>query len=397
MGSVKLSEITSVITKGTTPTTIGFNFQDEGINFVKVESIAENGEFIKNKFQFISNECNEKMNRSKLEEDDILFSIAGALGRTAIVSKEILPANINQALAIIRLRKEKKQVTPKYLKIALNSKSVNNQFQKQKQGVAQLNLSLKNIGDLEIPLPPLEKQKQITKTLDTAAELLAMRKQQLAELDNLIKSIFLNMFGDPAFNNKMWELKGLREISECFSDGPFGSNLKSDHYQSEGIRVIRLQNIGIGEFIDNDKAFISEDHYKSIIKHSCYPGDLLLGTIGNPNLRACILPNTIGVAINKADCIRCKPNKKVVLAEYLCHLINNPQFQNIVQTLIHGQTRSRISMGQLAGLSVPVPPIHLQNQFALIVTKIEEQKAFVQNSIDESQQLFDSLMSENFE
>ena len=92
-----------MITKGTTPTTIGYDFLDQGINFVKIESISESGKFLPGKFAHISIECHKELRRSQLENGDILFSIAGALGRVGIVDEEILPANTNQALSIIIL------------------------------------------------------------------------------------------------------------------------------------------------------------------------------------------------------------------------------------------------------------------------------------------------------
>jgi type I restriction enzyme S subunit len=101
----KLGEVCELITKGTTPTSIGFKFTEEGINFIKVESLTESGQIITNKVAYISEKCHESLKRSQLKVNDILFSIAGALGRIGIVKKEILPANTNQALAIIRIDK----------------------------------------------------------------------------------------------------------------------------------------------------------------------------------------------------------------------------------------------------------------------------------------------------
>jgi type I restriction enzyme S subunit len=110
------------------------------------------------------------------------------------------------------------------------------------------------------------------------------------------------MFGDPVANPKGWDLEVLRDIAVKFSDGPFGSNLKSSHYEPEGIRVIRLQNIGLGILLDEDKAFITEAHFEMIAKHRCLPGDVLVGTLGDPNLSDCILPEVIPTTLNKADC-----------------------------------------------------------------------------------------------
>lgn len=115
-----LDSLCEVITKGTTPTSLGHNFVSEGINFIKIESISLNGNFIENKFAYITEEGNNALKRSQLKEGDILFSIAGALGRTAIVTNDILPANTNQALSIIRLKKDV-NILKSYLFLTLNS------------------------------------------------------------------------------------------------------------------------------------------------------------------------------------------------------------------------------------------------------------------------------------
>lgn len=154
-----LSEECDLITKGTTPTTIGFNFTDDGVNFVKIENIDEHGNFNREGMMFISETCHDAMKRSQLKEDDILFSIAGAIGRCAVVSSDILPANINQALAIIRLRNGS-VLDRKFVMAALKSDYVIEQYMELKRGVAQLNLSLKNIGDFRVPVPPIDAQKR---------------------------------------------------------------------------------------------------------------------------------------------------------------------------------------------------------------------------------------------
>ena len=156
-----IGEISEVVTKGTTPTTLGFNFVNLGVNFVKIENISEEGKISKEGMMHITEECNMKLSRSQLHAGDILFSIAGAIGRTAIVPTDILPANTNQALAIVRLKHDA-NIKGEYLLAALSSPFVENQYKKQKKGVAQINLTLKNISDLMIPVPSLEIQKQFT-------------------------------------------------------------------------------------------------------------------------------------------------------------------------------------------------------------------------------------------
>ena len=207
---IRLGDIATVITKGTTPTTIGFSFVDAGINFVKIESISENGTLIPDKFAHITQECDQKLKRSRLEENDILFSIAGAIGRTAIVPKSILPANTNQALAIIRIPQD--TINLHFVLYALQSQAVEEQSEKQKQGVAQLNLSLKNIADIEIPLVSSARQNEIVENLSAIDAAIAQRKEQLWLLDQLVKSRFIELFGDPITNSKGLKTNALKDV-----------------------------------------------------------------------------------------------------------------------------------------------------------------------------------------
>ncbi|WP_125141114.1 restriction endonuclease subunit S [Clostridium transplantifaecale] len=152
-----LSEECALITKGTTPTTLGYNFTDEGVNFVKIENISLDGHFIKDGMMYIGEDCNETMKRSQLKIGDVLFSIAGAIGRCVLVTEDILPANTNQALSIIRLKNNAK-ISKEFLMAALQSGYIENQYMLLKRGVAQLNLSLKDVGNFKIPIPSREQQ-----------------------------------------------------------------------------------------------------------------------------------------------------------------------------------------------------------------------------------------------
>lgn len=189
---VRLSEIAELVTKGTTPTTLGYEFQDTGVNFLKIECFSEKGDYIQNKATHISEECHEKLKRSQLKEGDILFSIAGVIGRVAIVTRNMLPANINQALAIIRIKKD--DIYLPYVKLILTSPLIKKQFERKKQGVAQLNISLKDINDLEIPLPEIGKQIEYANSFKKVEKLIYTRQYQLQKLDELVKARFVEMF-----------------------------------------------------------------------------------------------------------------------------------------------------------------------------------------------------------
>jgi type I restriction enzyme S subunit len=185
-------------------------------------------------------------------------------------------------------------------------------------------------------------------------------------------------------------------LASKFSDGPFGSNLKTEHYAETGVRVVRLQNIGIGTFLDDDKAFVSERHFARLKKHECLPGDLLVGTLGDPNLRACIQPEALTRALNKADCVQIRPDERLATALYLCALLNSASAERMAQDLMHGQTRVRISMGRLRGLRVPVPPIELQHRFARQIGAVEQLRTIQRGALSKLDMLFASLQNRAF-
>jgi type I restriction enzyme, S subunit len=168
----------SLITKGTTPTSLGHAFKEQGINFIKIESVTEDGNILFEKLAYIDAATHALLNRSQLQEKDILFSIAGALGRCALVENNLLPANTNQALAIIRL-KTGTQIEHEFLLTYLKSTVIQKYIDTINVQAAQANLSLENINNFEIIIPSIEEQRAITTVLsdmDTAIAALETRR-----------------------------------------------------------------------------------------------------------------------------------------------------------------------------------------------------------------------------
>ena len=184
---VKLGNLTTKITKGTTPSTNGFQFHENGINFVKVESILKSGQFDLSKFAYIDEECHLAFKRSQLEDGDILFSIAGALGRTAIVTDAILPANTNQALSIVRLKKN--VVCSGFILQYLNCTAIAAMIKGLTAQAAQPNLSLKDVGNLLIRLPSGEEQKKIASVLTAADKETEVLQAKLAHFKQEKKAL----------------------------------------------------------------------------------------------------------------------------------------------------------------------------------------------------------------
>lgn len=147
---IPLSELCLVVTKGTTPTTLGKPFVESGINFIKAESILDDHSIDKSKFAFIDEETNALLKRSIIHAGDVVFTIAGTLGRFALIDENVLPANTNQAVAIIRADVEK--VLPEYIYTCFIGEWHTDYYAKRVQQAVQANLSLTTIKSLPIPL-----------------------------------------------------------------------------------------------------------------------------------------------------------------------------------------------------------------------------------------------------
>ena len=394
---VQLSEISELITKGTTPTTLGYEFQDDGVNFLKIECFDENGGFIESKVAHISEECNEKLKRSQLKVGDVLFSIAGAIGRVAIVTEEMLPANTNQALAIIRIANE--QVYLPYIRLILTSPIVIEQFEKKKQGVAQLNLSLKDINEISIPLPSKEKQIELAELFDKIDGVIAKRKTEISALDDLIKARFVEMFGDARENPNGYTTVPFIDIIEYMGDiGSNGANkVVVDHLdmkdEEDYAMMVRFTNFTKNDFTDDVK-YVSKEAYDFFKKSQIFGGELIICKIGSAgqNYVMPYLNRPVSLGLNQIM-VRIKEN---ILMPYLYQYLHTDYGEFLISGCINGAVTKTITKTELKKIPVMLPPMELQNEFAEFVKQVDKSKVAVQKALDETQILFDSLMQKYF-
>lgn len=184
MKFVPLQELCKVVTKGTTPTTLGKPFTSSGINFIKAESILDSHSIDSSKFAFIDEETNALLKRSIIKANDIVFTIAGTLGRFAMVDNSVLPANTNQAVAIIR--PDENKVTPAYLYSFFIGNWQNEYYSKRIQQAVQANLSLTTIKSLPIAV---------------------LSNTTMNDYDELVSPLFALMKGNEEENRRLSELR----------------------------------------------------------------------------------------------------------------------------------------------------------------------------------------------
>jgi type I restriction enzyme, S subunit len=151
-------------------------------------------------------------------------------------------------------------------------------------------------------------------------------------------------------------------------DGPFGSNLKTSDYSGSGVRVIRMENIGNLKFISSKQAFITEEKYRSLAKHTVGEGDIIFASFIEDEVRTCVMPQLLTKAIAKADCFCLRPDPQLVDRHYLALQLSSRESYDALHDDIHGATRPRVNTTQLKELSVRVCSMLEQRE---IVRRVE--------------------------
>lgn len=253
---VTLDSITTKITKGTTPTSVGCTFENSGVNFIKSESLGNSRNIDRSKFAFISEQTHEKLKRSQIEKNDILFSMAGMfLGKTGIVTDDLVPANTNQAVAIIRIDTEK--ANHEYVYYYLNQRSVVQAVNASSAQSAQPNINLKQIGQIEIDLPERKLQDKIVSILSAIDFKIEKNNQINENLEQQAQAYFQELFVDNA--DPEWTTGTISDLGTVVG-GSTPSKAKPEYYTETGIAWITPKDLSINKskFVSHGENDITE-------------------------------------------------------------------------------------------------------------------------------------------
>ena len=263
-------------------------------------------------------------------------------------------------------------------------------FEQLNKAVTIPSLTKGDLLKIEINLPVIDEQKIIVDRLSRIQKTIEMYQQQLQKYDDLIKSRFVEMFGDMVLNTNDWEKLALGTICDV-RDGTHDS----PQYYQEGYPLVTSKNVTGGKLDLNGCSLICKDDYDKINQRSkVNTGDILMpmiGTVGKP----VIVDIDAEFAIKNVALIKFKDNSSV-LNIFVCFLLQSNYFEDTVLNKVRGGTQKFISLGDIRKFMVVVPPMELQEKFADFVAQVDKSKVAIQAALDKTQLLFDSLMQEYF-
>lgn len=383
---IPLKDLCSIdITDGThkTPT-----YADSGYIFLSSKNVTS-GEIDWDNVMYIPEELHKELyQRLAPQKDDILLAKNGTTGVAALVDREEI-FDIYVSLALIR--PDKNKIIPKYLLYAINSESSKRYFNSHLKGVGVPNLHLTHIRETPISVPDFRTQEEIIKRLDKVSDLIAKRRQQLENLDLLVKVRFVEIFGDPVDNPKQWEMQSLSNVCKDIYGGGTPSKSHPEYFEGSipWVSPKDMKSNIITDSIDH----ITEEAVKNS-SAKIVPKDAVLMVI-----RSGILKHTLPVAIAAVELTVNQDMKVFIAGQNITSKFLMYYFKAIemdVLSGVRGVTADNIDFKEFQKRLVIVPPIELQQLFSDFVERTEKTKTNIKESLAKLEMLKKALMQEYF-
>ena len=383
----KLREICGIVSGGT-PLRTNAEFWDGGIiPWIKIGDIK--GKYVSDADEHITQAGLEGSSAKMLSKGTILYTIFATLGEVGILT---IDACTNQAIAGITIR-NKDEVLTDYLYYYLKSKKsyVNNLG----RGVAQNNINLSILRDLEVPLPTLSVQRQTVDILDKTAKVIKYRQQQLQKLDNLIKARFVELFGDPKINPNKYPVCQLSEHIAFLTSGSRGW---AQYCADDGTEwFITIRNVKDCHIETDNMQPINAPDNAEAKRTRVQEGDLLISITADLGRTGVVTKEIAehGAYINQhLTCIRLKQD--VLNPLYVAYFMESPAGKEQFESKNQSAVKAGLNFNSINSLRLMVPPLDDQNAFVDFIKQTDKSKVAVQKALDEAQLLFDSLMQKYF-
>ena len=370
----KLGEVCTIVS-GSTPKTSVTSYWDGNIKWITPAELNEDTFYIMDSVRHITEEGKEKTGLSYLPAGTVILSSRAPIGKTAIAGCEMC---CNQGFKNLICSDA---IYNEYLYFFLKSKT--DYLNSLGRGATFKEISKSIVESIEIPLPEVNQQKEIAEKFKKLEQLISLRKQQLAKLDELVKARFVEMFGDPIANPKQYKCYTVDDIIQF--QGGSQPEKKFFEYEKtpDNIRLIQIRDYRTDKFA----TYIPT----TMAKRFCTAEDIMIGRYGPPIFQILQgLEGSFNVALMKATPKRGNREfirwflKQDCLLHYLEGLSKRTAGQDGIQ------------IDKLKAYPFPYPPDELQNEFATFVERVYQQKQTVQQSLDKLELMKKALMQEYF-
>ena len=328
--------------------------------------------------------------RIEVNDGDVLISWSASLG---VYVWQRGKALLNQH--IFKVVFDKLPINKDYFVFAVEHKLA--EMESKTHGATMKHIVKKDFDSTTIPYPAIEEQAEIAERLRRITALIEKQKEQLLLLDQLVKSRFIELFGDPVANSFGWKQALLCEVTSKIGSGATPRGGK-ESYQAEGITLIRSMNVHDGRFEYKDLAHVTDEQAAQLDNVTVEDGDVFINITGASVARSCIVPTDILPArVNQhVAIIRCV--REWLHPRFANNMFLNDRFKGQLLDIGEsgGATRQAITKQQLENLAVILPPIALQEQFAAFVEQTDKSKLAVQQGLQELEILKKSLMQQYF-
>ena len=357
---VKLGDICNILN--------GYAFKskeylEDGIRVIRITNVQK-GNIEDNDPKYYDISKIKELKNYILKENDLLISLTGNVGRVGLLPKKLLPAGLNQRVGCLRI-KDEKNVSIEYVYQYFNSYNFERDCINNSKGIAQKNLSTEWLKNYKVSIPNLNEQNRIVNELKKIQRLKKLKEQQLKELNQLIKSQFVEMFGD--IKNSKFDINSIKKLVDINI-----MKTKKKHKKRDIIKYVDISSI------DNLKnEIISYKEYEvglepSRARQCLEKGDILISTV-RPNLKNIAVNNyeEDNIVVSSGFCVL-RVNK--CMKEYLFEVVKTEKFTNDMILLAIGANYPAIRDKDILDYKIAVPPITLQNEFSEIVKQIDKQK-----------------------
>ena len=326
------------------------------------------------------------------ESDTVIIGRKGNINNPIYVEEPFW--NVDTAFGLVAKREI---LNPKYLFYFC----IKYDFEKLNTTVTIPSLTKANLLKIEMCVPDKEVQDRVVKILEKIEEAIAYRRQQLMRLDNLIKSRFVEIFGDPITNSYGWNKMVLRDLAYVIQSGNTPKGGKQV-YVNSGITFFRSQNVWRNRIELEDIAYIDEKTHKKMHRTSLRKNDILITKTGRFNTENSSLGRA---AMYQGDDNQANINghvylvrlKEVINPNFVLFILTTDEYREYIRRVcVGGIDKRQINKEHLEEFPIILPPTELQNQFADFVQQVDKSKVVIQKSLDETQELFDCLMQKYF-